>query len=92
MLETRFFPCTVKTVPLPGLPMQSINLQSTVSTNIINKLHQDMTSLVRKLSRNVDRCEAASGMNNSAVATVAARVSTLEGNRSSAELDNKIGR
>jgi len=53
---------------------------------------KDMTSLVRRLSRSVDRCEAASGMNNSAVATIAARVSTLEGNRTTAELDNKIGR
>lgn len=53
---------------------------------------QDMTSLVRRLSRDVDRCEAALNSNTVAITTLSARIANLESSPVGNNTDSRINR
>ena len=56
-------------------------------------LFQDMTSIVRRLSRDMERCEGAVSSNTAAINNLSARLAALEtGGSVSSDLDTRINR
>ena len=56
-------------------------------------MFQDMTSIVRRLSRDMERCEGAVSSNTAAINNLSARLAALEsGGSVSSDLDTRINR
>ena len=66
------------------------------NAHVLNKnahVFQDMTSIVRRLSRDMERCEGAVSSNTAAINTLSARLASLEGGSAvNADMDTRINR
>ncbi|XP_063680437.1 protein FAM81B-like isoform X2 [Bolinopsis microptera] len=69
---------------------------SPIKNKNLSLLHdhiKDMTSIVRRLSRDMERCEGAVSSNTAAINTLSARLATLEGGSAvNANMDTRINR